>query len=301
MTAERTPPLAYLIAGIICLASALSLGYGAWRIFARRAAAPPSAATGNEPPASNTGTRIDGTTVTQTPQAATDTPHILEALPVTGGEVVLGGEDTERPVRRVFVEPFFVWETEVTNEQYAQFVRESGHPPPSVWKGGEFPPGTAKDPVTGVKWQDAADFCGWLGEKSGAPARLPTEAEWTRAARGDQHDSKYPWGKEWDARAASSGEARPRAVKSYPAGKSPFGAYDMAGNVWEWVADDDEEVIEDSETGRPRPIKGKVVKGGAAEEDKAMISAVSRGVFPSETADRWIGFRCVLQRGGGAR
>jgi iron(II)-dependent oxidoreductase len=301
VTAGRTPPLAYLIAGIICLVIALGLGYGAWSIFARRAAVPPTGPTAKETPAPDKGTEIGGTTVTRTPQAPTAAPHILEALPVTGGEVVLGGEDTGRPVRRVFVEAFAIWETEVTNEQYAQFVRESGHGPASGWKGREFPPGTAKDPVTGVTWQDAADYCGWLGEKSGAPARLPTEAEWTRAARGDQHNNKYPWGNEWDARAASSGETRPRAVKSYPAGKSPFGAYDMAGNVWEWVADDDEEVIEDSTTGRPRPIKGKVVKGGAAEEDKDLVSAVSRGVLPPETADKWIGFRCVLQPGGAAR
>ena len=152
--------------------------------------------------------------------------------------VELGGTDSTVPAQKVAVDPFFISETEVTNHQYQEFLKETNHRAPGGWKNGDFPPGAANEPVTAVTWQDAVDYCQWLSTKVGATVRLPLEAEWELAARGPQ-GLKYPWGNEWDDRAAASENKHGfvHAVKSYPAGRSPCGAYDMAGNVWEWVAD----------------------------------------------------------------
>ena len=204
----------------------------------------------------------------------------------------LGGTDSTVPAQRVAVDSFFISETEVTNHQYQEFIKETNHKAPVSWKNGDFPLGAANEPVTGVTWQDAVDYCQWLSTKIGATVRLPAEAEWELAARGPQ-GLKYPWGNEWDDRAAASETKHGfvHAVKSYPAGRSPCGAYDMAGNVWEWVSDvrSSEAKItsaEESKTG--------VIKGGAANEHQTLISAASRNLIPKDYSGAFLGFRYVV-------
>jgi iron(II)-dependent oxidoreductase len=277
---------------------ATALGYGGWVIFTRRSVTtpdkPPATSGPNtqHTPASETG--IIGSAPKQEPQVAAGESAPAGLVSVPGGEVILGGDDTKEPVQKAYVEAFAIGETEVTNAEYAVFVEETKHKPAAGWKGGAFASGTAQEPVTGVTWHDASDYCGWLGRKLGTTARLPTEAEWTRAARSDQN-YKYPWGNEWRDGAAASGERRVRAVKSYPTGVSPFGAYDMAGNVWEWVADDGQSQIPD-EAGQTQVIQGKVRKGGAALEKIENISAVARGIWPPDRQNDWLGFRCIVPR-----
>jgi formylglycine-generating enzyme required for sulfatase activity len=233
-----------------------------------------------------------------TPRPSPAPPHKLAPageLPVPGGEIALGGEGTGEPLRRYFVAPFAIAETEVTNEQYQDFVKATGHKAPSHWRGGEFPPGTGAEPVTGVTWQDASDYCQWLTDQLGAPVRLPTEAEWESAARGEEH-YKYPWGNQWNDRAAVSKESQGqlRPVKSFAEGKSPYGAYDMAGNVWEWVSDQARD-----EEGRPRVVNGvalRIIKGGSAVEPRAFISATSRYPAAADKSSRTLGFRYVVVR-----
>jgi formylglycine-generating enzyme required for sulfatase activity len=206
---------------------------------------------------------------------------------------MLGGEGTDIPLRREIVAPFAIAETEVTNQQYQEFVQATDHQPPTGWKGKEFPSGAATEPVTGVTWLDADAYCKWLSEKVNARVELPTEAEWELAARGKQ-GFKYPWGNQWNSRAAVS-EGKIRPVKSYPEGKSPVGAYDMAGNVWEWVADQalDEE-------GKPKTENGvaiRIIKGGSADEEREYISARARfAKRPADSSRPTIGFRYVVKR-----
>ena len=139
----------------------------------------------------------------------------------------------EHPKHKVRLETYFIDQHEVTNSQYKEFVEATGSRPPEDWEGGRIPQGRETYPVTFVNWYDADRFCRWKGK------RLPTEAEWEKAARGtDGRD--YPWGNEFDPTKANTGDTGIgdlAPVGQFEAGKSPYGAYDMSGNVWEWTAD----------------------------------------------------------------
>lgn len=295
--AEPSRLLPLTLAGLVCFFLALALGYGGWYFFGSHRRNLLGAKMVDPPAISSTSAPTPNAPVTPPEEAPVVKPAPAGELPVPGGDIALGGEETGMPLRRELVAPFAIAETEVTNEQYREFVRETQHQAPATWHEGDFPSGTALEPVTGVTWQDAVDYCQWLSAKIGATVRLPTEAEWELAARGKER-FKYPWGNEWDPRATASYETNGRvtAVKSYPAGKSPYGAYDMAGNVWEWLADEARD-----EQGQPRVVDGitlRVIKGGAAVEPKSYISATSR--FDKASPDRaspTLGFRYVVLRG----
>ncbi|HVF55258.1 MAG TPA: SUMF1/EgtB/PvdO family nonheme iron enzyme [Pyrinomonadaceae bacterium] len=292
--ASESRLLQFSIAGIVCFFIAAVLGGGSWYLFGTHERAAPERAA----PVTQTTPQPAATPVPQ--------PSIVALAPagelsVPGGEVALGGEGSDLPLRREFVKPFAVAETEVTNEQYREFVKATGRKAPEHWKAGEFPPGAANEPVTNVSWQDAADYCRWLSEKLGANVRLPSEAEWELAAKG-REGFKHPWGNDWDDHASDSLETggRVRAVKSFPEGKSPFGAYDMAGNVWEWVSDE----ARDGENNLKRNRDGvalRIIKGGSANEKRAFITTSARYEVPSDfKGSKWIGFRYVVERGGEA-
>src|SRR5262249_14667184 len=137
----------------------------------------------------------------------------------------------DRPVRRIYVDGFYLDEHEVTNAEYAVFVKATKQRPPYNWPQGKMPDAKASLPVVDVSWDDAAAYAKWAGK------RLPTEAEWERACRGLADGAKYPWGD----RAPTSKDARfnglegPGEVCKFP--KNYFNLCDMAGNVWEWCSD----------------------------------------------------------------
>lgn len=290
----------FLIAFTVCAASAVTLGFSAWYLFGKN----PAAANNQRPKVLSESVQGAGvpedSTLAANANASKEPAQPNSSAPppgtvlVAGGMVELGGTDSAVPAQKVAVEPFSISETELTNHQYQEFLKETNHRSPGGWKNGEFPLGAANEPVTAVTWQDAVDYCQWLSTKLGAKVRLPLEAEWELAARGPQ-GLKYPWGNEWDDRAAASEGKHGfvHAVKSYPAGRSPCGAYDMAGNVWEWVADvrDPEEKSTTAENG-----KSGIIKGGAANEHQALISAASRNLIPKDYAGAFLGFRYVVVR-----
>ena len=154
----------------------------------------------------------------------------------------------EYPLKLVKLDSYWIDIFEVTNEKYLEFVEATGHPPAldsscttdacregNLWTGNSFPKGIAKQPVTQVNWYDAEAYCAWRGK------RLPTEAEWEKAARGPSANI-YPWGNGFPKGRATfkrkwRGVHTMTRVGSYPTGVSVYGVHDMAGNVWEWVAD----------------------------------------------------------------
>jgi formylglycine-generating enzyme required for sulfatase activity len=152
---------------------------------------------------------------------------------VPAGWFTMGQNDHRRahqPQRQVYLDAFAIDRTEVTNAAFAEFVAVSGYDAPG-WDAALA--GTSPHlPVVGVLWQDAHAYCRWAGK------RLPTEAEWEKAARG-KDGRRYPWGNTWDAaraNTAESGRGGLLPVGSLPAGAGPYHALDMAGNAAEWVA-----------------------------------------------------------------
>ncbi len=146
------------------------------------------------------------------------------------------GGDNEKPVHRVWVSAFELAAFQVTNEDYAVFVADKGHRSPPFWRQVEFC--DPRQPVVGVSWQDAAAYCDWLSRRLARHCRLPTEAEWERAARGGREGELYPWGNEPPQSLpdyAVRWRTGPEKVGLYP--PSAYGLYNLGDNVHEWCAD----------------------------------------------------------------
>ena len=299
--AEKSRIFPFAVAVIVCSVIAFALGYGGWHFFGthNKVRVEASIAAENQPvetvntePAANTQTEIPA------PSPAAE-PKIEGVVEVEGSEITTGGGNTNRPLKRALVENFSIAETEVTNAEYAEFVKETGHKSPAGWNKEVFPKDTDNFPVVNVSWRDAEDYCQWLGKKLGMEVRLPTEAEWELAARGKEQNT-YPWGNEWNKEAAISEETGGKisAVKSFPLNRSPFGAYDMAGNVWEWTQNKvtDEDALTDEALAKL--LKSgqslRVVKGGTANDPAKQISAQARYEMPETTKHPHIGFRYVI-------
>lgn len=136
----------------------------------------------------------------------------------------------EAPARTVNLPGFFLDRYEATNRDFAAYIRARRAQSPASWEADAYPPGRDRYPVTDVTWYQAAAYCAWAGK------RLPTEAEWEKAARGPE-GLRYPWGNEFDAGKANLLSDGLRPVGSYPQGASFYKVEDLAGNVWEWTED----------------------------------------------------------------
>jgi formylglycine-generating enzyme required for sulfatase activity len=211
-------------------------------------------------------------------------PGSHDRVPVPAGPFTQGsthGQEDERPARKVTLRAFAIDRTEVTRGAYARCVEAGRCRAPAT------PAGEADLPVTGVDWHDAEAYCRFAG------GRLPTEAEWEKAARGTD-GREYPWGNDADCAKGNWGSfegegpcagknpGHPVAVGSYPAGASPYGALDMGGNVWEWVADR----YDDDPTRR-------VVRGGSCCSFFVGPRAANRNAWAPDHRDADLGFRCA--------
>jgi formylglycine-generating enzyme len=246
---------------------------------------------------------------------------------VPAGEFDMGSEDgdeDERPVHPVSVDAVYFSVHTVTHEQYAEFVRATGHPAPGVrelprvvtaadeasfrelaadyvWRGDVLPVDKANHPVTLIGFGDAVAYSAWLSTRIGLPVRLPTEAEWERAARGGLEGRRYPWGDDIDPSRANfladpslKKHASTRPVGSYS--PNDFGLYDMSGNVWEWVSDwYRADAYRDGIMRNPRGLAEaalRVVRGGSwVTHDVAQLRCAHRHKVPSDTYAYSIGFR----------
>jgi len=150
------------------------------------------------------------------------------------GEFIMGTNirwEDEAPEHVIYLHEYFIDQDEITNADYKKFVDASGYLPPRHWKQGSHPEELASHPVTYVSWYDAVEYCRWAGK------RLPDEREWEKAARGTD-GRQYPWGNAFYEDRSNNPQKESKGtekVGSYENGKSPYGLYDMSGNVWEWV------------------------------------------------------------------
>ncbi len=216
-----------------------------------------------------------------------------EMVLVPAGEFMMGSEDydNEKPRHRVIVDAFYIDKYEVTNALYRRFMDATSRDAPFYWRDGKW--NGASQPVVGVGWNDADAYCRWVGK------RLPTEAEWEKAARGTD-GRKYPWGDQWDASRANSSQSRNGvtvAVGLYPSGVSPYGAHDMAGNAWEWVADwFDKDYYKRSPERNPQgPDSGtsRVLRGGSWVNFPFDLRTAGRYNGTPDGRMLNIGFRCA--------
>ncbi|MCS6886512.1 MAG: bifunctional serine/threonine-protein kinase/formylglycine-generating enzyme family protein [Acidobacteriota bacterium] len=225
-------------------------------------------------------------------QAVTPPPAPEGMIFVPGGKFLMGsndGEKYDRPQHEATVAPFYLDRTEVTNKEYKKFIDATGHPAPKSWKAGSYPAGQDLWPVTGVSWSDAAAYARWVGK------RLPTEVEWEYAARGKE-GLIYPWGNAWDKNKAVSKETKrstPAEVASCPQGAGPFGHLDLAGNVWEWTADNYFPYPGNKEKIDTTLSRLKVIRGGSFKSDPKMLVTYLRNMVPAELSDSSLGFRCA--------
>ncbi len=213
---------------------------------------------------------------------------------IAGAEFMMGrdgGNAWEGPAHKVTVKTFLIDETEVTNEAYQQFVDATRRQAPRHWVDGRYAIGDATQPVIDVNWNEAKDYCASIGK------RLPTEEEWEYAARGSE-GNLYPYGNEWQPRFSSAfedGFEKPRPVKTYPDGRSPFGIYDMAGNVQEWTASDFKAYPGStlSEKERSDNVGRKVLRGGAYMAKADLQTTTDRFFYSPSQKNQYTGFRCA--------
>lgn len=209
--------------------------------------------------------------------------------------------------REVFLDPFYLDRTPVTNAQFKVFLEATGYKPDDDgaarflhhWRDGKPPRGEDKHPVVYVSWTDARAYASWIG------LRLPSEAEWEKAARGTD-GRKYPWGRaEPTATHANFGrhDGGTSRVGAFPDGASPYGVLDLAGNVWEWCEDVlDEAFYENGPTHNPRHVLGKsgargphhhVMRGGSWMYDAKSLRTFARVGFEAHYRFAGGGFRCA--------
>ena len=200
----------------------------------------------------------------------------------------------EGPIHVRFLEPYRIARYPVTNAEYEDFVNATGYTPPPHWKGGEVSADQAPLPVVHISWHDANAYAQW------AQGRLPTEAEWEKAARGA--DGRiYPWGNEFEPSADQGADLltdQLTAVGNRPAAVSPYGVHEVAGNVWEWTANWYQPYEGNTHRDGDYGNKHKILRGGSWVEvrdetaNRYFRCANRLHAPPNYTASN-IGFRCV--------
>jgi len=223
--------------------------------------------------------------------------------PVPAGDFWMGserGDGDEKPVHRVQLDAFQIARVPVTNAQYRLFVEASGHEPPGHWENGRVPRGLESHPVVNVTWYDAMAYCKWLSGVTGKAITLPSEAQWEKAARGDQDRRAYPWDDVWDAtkcnnKALDLNSTTPVGI--FPEGASPYGCLDMAGNVWEWTRSLFKGYPYKAEDGREDLEAGKtalrVLRGGSFSSSRDLARCAYRFGYGPDYFSHFCGFRVV--------
>jgi formylglycine-generating enzyme required for sulfatase activity len=205
--------------------------------------------------------------------------------------------EDERPRHQVWLDAYLMDVYEVSTAQYARFLAATNRPPPWQWETVDLSVHGDR-PVIGVDWEDAEAYCRWAGK------RLPTEAEWEKAARGTD-ERLYPWGNQTPTASLANFALGARfsygqvlmPVGHYKQGISPYGLYAMAGNVWEWVHDwygaHYYEVSPERNPQGPEQGQFKVLRGGSWSDLPKYLLTYGRFKLPPTTRNSFTGFRCA--------
>ena len=208
------------------------------------------------------------------------------------------GQEVERPVHRVWVDAFAMATTQVTNEEYKRFLNTTGREHPPFWNDPNF--SGPRQPVVAVSWFDAVAYCEWLSAETGHRYRLPTEAEWERAARGGVEGHLFPWGDEppmsrsgyierWKNGPEPVGQSEPNA----------YGLFEMCENVHEWCSDwfapDYYSTSPDRNPRGPEKGERKSSRGGSWRHHIKISRCSTRSSIPPEFQYADYGFRVVRE------
>ena len=244
----------------------------------------------------------------------------MKLILIPGGKFMMGSPpaeegrfNSEGPVHQVYLDSFYIGEKEVTAGQWRRFIEETAHNWDKWTLLKDYAP--ADDyPIVFINWADAEAFCQWLSTKEKKSYRLPTEAEWEKAARGGLEGKKYPWGDDppdgsqcnfadrktdlpWTDKSADDGYAYTAPVGSFP--PNGYGLYDMAGNVWEWCQDwFDWDYYKNSPAGNPKGASSGIdrsIRGGSWSNDANIIRCAFRGFLLPVVPSHPRGFRIVME------
>jgi formylglycine-generating enzyme len=219
---------------------------------------------------------------------------------IPGGWFLMGssaGQDVEKPVHRVWVDSFAMAVTQVTVEEYRRFLEATGSAPPPYWADPNF--NHPRQPVVGVSWFQAVAYCEWLAAGTGLRYRLPTEAEWEKAARGGLENFLFPWGN--DPPTSLPGYHDRWKAGPEPAGQSPpngYGLFEMCENVHEWCADwfGADYYVTSPERNPQGPAEGtrKASRGGSWRHHVKVSRSSARSSIPPEFQYADYGFRLAM-------
>jgi formylglycine-generating enzyme required for sulfatase activity len=234
---------------------------------------------------------------------------VLALVRIPAGWFFMGcdrGQDNEKPVHRVWVDEFLLAACQVTNTDYKCFVDATKSLPPPFWSDSAF--NHPEQPVVGVSWHDAASYCEWLCARTGRRFRLPTEAEWERAARGGNSDENakalFPWG---DTPPQSLPDYAERCAAWWKTGPEPvglggpdaFGLYNMCDNVHEWCSDwyaaDYYEVSPERNPRGPEAGERRASRGGSWRHHVKISRCAARSSIPPEFKYADYGFRVACE------
>jgi len=224
------------------------------------------------------------------------------------GTDAIRSNESDRPVRKIHTNDFWIDKYPVTNAQYAKFVVQKNYRPPLNWKDGKIPSETEDHPVALVSWYNAKDYCAWAGK------RLPEEVEWEKAARGSD-GRRWPWGNKMDVSRLNTyyQVGHSTSVRAYKHGASPYGAMDMAGNISEWVFDAykpyiathgkviyftarEDQFTKDTGSENVERSVYRVMRGGSWKSDPFSTESYHRNYSLPNMASDFYGFRCASSK-----